>query len=163
MRALYFEPWHGQSSSALDAAATATLHPWWVQTALKATTFPAVGCATMMSAPLASLAATAPPTGTLLSATRPLTAGAADDAAVVGAEDAVLVADEDAVLEDAVVGGTDDAAEDPAEVVLTGAADVDVGAVEAADGDDELADAVLELPQAASVNALAPSPAATRA
>src|ERR1700712_545786 len=82
--ALNFDPWHGQSSS---APLTATVHPMWVQIALKATALPALGWATMIGLPFASLAATAPPTGTLLSATRGFAEGAAppDDAALDGA------------------------------------------------------------------------------
>src|SRR5665213_867974 len=53
------EPWHGQSNS---LPAGATVHPWWVQTALKATTVPLVGCATTIGVE-PSFAETAPPTG----------------------------------------------------------------------------------------------------
>ena len=166
VRALNFDPWHGQSSSV--GFASATVQPWWVQTELKATTLPAVGCATMISAPLASLAATAPPTGTLLSATMALAAGAVDDADV-GAADEVAAVDEDAA--DVAAAADDGADEDPAEV--TGADDAaeagadgaaaDEGAADGAVVDAEvlLAAAVAELPHAASVSAEAPRPAAT--
>lgn len=184
VRALNIEPWHGQLS--VVAAANATAQPWCVQTVLNATTLPAVGCATMISAPPASLAGTAPPTGTLLSATIAFAAGAA-----AAADEEVAAAEVDVVAEvgaavDAAVGAVDDAADDGADVGATAEAaddcaeaaaaeDVagDDAADEAEDGaavDDATADgvvllaaAVLELPHAASVSAPAPRPAATSA
>jgi len=156
---LNLEPWQGQSSSA--AAATATAQPLCVQTALKATTFPVVGCATMMSAPPASLAATAPPTGTLLSAMMAFAAGVAEDEADdVGAAEEVATAEDDSTDEDA----TDEDATG-LEATDDGATAADGGAADGAvDGVGVLlAAAVLELPQAAMVSAPAPSPAATRA
>lgn len=189
VRALNIEPWHGQLR--VVAAANATAHPWCVQTVLNATTLPAVGCATMISAPPASLAGTAPPTGTLLSATMAFTAGAADDDAAVvdgAAEvDAVEVdvaevgAADDGTAEvcaaddSADVGAPADAADDGAGVAAAEDVPGDDGTDEAAaeDGaaaDDEAADgvvlpaeAVLELPHAARVSAPAPRPAATSA
>ena len=157
--ALNLEPWQGQSSSV--AAATATAQPLCVQTALKATTFPAVGCATMMSAPSAYLAATAPPTGTLLSAMMAFAAGVAEDEADdVGAAEEVATAEDDSTDEDA----TDEDATG-LEATDDGATAADGGAADGAvDGVGVLlAAAVLELPQAAMVSAPAPSPAATRA
>ncbi len=60
------EPCSGQTSWVPSGA---TIPPAWVQTALKATTVPAVGWATE-TGPSAPWTTTAPPTGTLLSATR---------------------------------------------------------------------------------------------
>lgn len=135
----------------------------------------------MMSFPPASFAATAPPTGTLSSATRAFAAGAAELADVGGAEE---VAAEDDELGAADEVAADDAEDD--ESADDGAAEEDEATDDAA-GDDAADDgaataeedaaggtvvaagvllaaaAVLELPQAASVSAPAPSPAATRA
>lgn len=111
--ALYVDPWHGQRRA---APATATVHCLWVQMALNANTLPALGWATMIGLPLASVTATAPPTGTLLSATKALPGGAEPP------DDAAAAADDTAAGAPAVV---------------------------------------LELPQAASVRAPAPRPAAT--
>jgi len=184
--ALNLEPWQGQSSSV--AAATATAQPLCVQTALKATTFPAVGCATMMSAPLASLAATAPPTGTLLSAMMAFAGGATEDeAADVGAAEEVATPEDDAAeLGAAAEDSADDATEDDSadaaadDATDDDSTDEDATGLEATDdgakaADEDAADgavdgagvllaaAVPELPQAAMVSAPAPSPAATKA
>ena len=185
--ALNLEPWQGQSSSV--AAATATAQPLCVQTALKATTFPAEGCATMMSAPSAYLAATAPPTGTLLSAMMAFAGGATEDeAADVGAAEEVATPEDDAAEDDAAELGAaaeDSADDDSADAAADDATDddstdEDATGLEATDdgakaADEDAADgavdgagvllaaAVPELPQAAMVSAPAPSPAATKA
>ena len=59
--ASYMEPWQGHWNF---APAGATVQPWCVQIALKATTFPAEGWATSTGFPALSFAETDEPTGT---------------------------------------------------------------------------------------------------
>ena len=153
-----------ESSSLGAFGATATVQPWWVQAALKATTFPAAGWAMMMCAPLASLAATAPPTGTVFKATSTFpvcpAGGATEDVpavdeTVTGAVDDTGVVDVDDTPGAAGKAGDDDPAGE-AGAAATGellvACPFGVVAV--------LPAAVLELPHAATVTTLTPRPAA---
>ncbi len=144
--ALYFEPWHGQWSS---APLGATGQPLWVQIALKATALPAVGCAMMIGLPAASFAETAPPTGTAESS-----ASAAPPAPPAAELEGAAAELDGAASED-----------EGADAELDGAASEDVGAsaeVELAAA-LEVAAGVLAVvldPQAARVSAPAPTPAA---
>ncbi len=132
------DPWQGHLSSV--GLMTITAQALWVHTELNATTSPAVGWATTICAPLATLAAIAPPTGTLLSSMMAFAAGAAvDDTAEVrevltgevvaddrvtgglaardGAVDPVVDAEDDPVDDEAAEddpAGDDPAGDDPA-------------------------------------------------
>jgi len=181
-----FDAWQGQSSC---APATATAQPLWVQMALKATIFPAVGRATMIGLPLASLTATALPTGILRRASRVGSdrvdaLAAALEVAGLAAEDwdaagdAGGAATADDVFACAVArvsgvpaaGGDVEAADvDAAGAVGVGAAGVDAaGGVEGmtaegagADGDEGAAAGEAELPHATRASAPTPIPVAT--
>src|SRR3954464_5430334 len=68
------EPWQGHWNF---VPAGATVQPWCVQIALKATTLPAAGWATRTGLPAPSFAATAEPTGTSERGVRTVPAAAA--------------------------------------------------------------------------------------